>query len=160
MGRHEVCRVADLPPGERLLVDVEGLSIGVFNVDGEFHALANVCPHQLAPLCEGLLTGLSVAEGPGEYGWERDGEIVRCPWHGWEFDVTTGESVFNPHLRTRRFDVTAEPPAAAETAGPERTAETAETAEESAYGAALAGDEPPVDTYEVTVEDEVVALYV
>ena len=57
--RVDVCPVEELPPGERRIVEVEGLShsVGVFNVDGEFHALANVCPHHLAPLCEGRITG-------------------------------------------------------------------------------------------------------
>lgn len=46
---------------------------------------------------------------PGEYIWARDGEILRCPWHGWEFDLTTGRSIFNPHkLRLKTYEVTAE----------------------------------------------------
>ena len=51
--RHVVARVADIPPGERLIVDIAGRSIGVFNVDGRFYALRNSCPHQGGPLCLG-----------------------------------------------------------------------------------------------------------
>ena len=48
---------------------------------------------------------------PGEYVWARDGEILRCPWHGWEFDITTGRSVFNPHaVRVKMYEVTVEAP--------------------------------------------------
>lgn len=146
--RHEVCPASELPPGERTIVEVEGLSIGVFNVDDEFYAMANVCPHQLAELCRGTVGGLVTSNRPGEYEREREGRIVRCPRHKWAFDVTTGESVFNPHLRTRTFDVEVEE------VGDEMAAEVEE------YGTALSGEEPPVDTYDVEVEDEVVVLYV
>lgn len=153
MGRHEVCPVADLPPGERTIVEAEGLSVGVFNVDGEFHALNNVCPHQLAPLCEGKLTGEVTAPDVGEYEMTRQGEVVRCPWHGWEFDIASGESVFNPHLRTRTFEVAVE---ASEEAADEPGDGEAGASE---YGTELSGEEPPVETYDVAVEDEVVVLY-
>jgi nitrite reductase/ring-hydroxylating ferredoxin subunit len=110
MGVHVVCRVNDLPPGDRRIIDVEGRSIGVFNVGGKFYALRNVCPHQGAPLCLGSLQGTMAESRPGEYRWIREGEILRCPWHGWEFDVTTGRSVFNPHgTRVRVYDVTVLP---------------------------------------------------
>lgn len=145
--RHEVCPVGELDPGERLIIEVDGLSIGVFNVNGEYYALNNVCPHQLAPLCEGRITGMVTAETVGEFNWDRDGEIIECPWHHWEFDITTGESVFNPHkVRTRTFDVEVESPS--------------DTDQVERYGMALTGDEPPVDTYEVTVEEDVIVVYV
>lgn len=76
------------------MFDADGVSVGVFNVDGECYAIHNQCPHQGAPLVEGQLTGLTTAEGIGEYRYDREGEILRCPWHGWEFDVTDGRSVF------------------------------------------------------------------
>ena len=148
--RHEVCEVGELPPGEVEIVEVNGLSIGVINVNGEYHALANVCPHQLAPLCEGAITGETVAEEVGEYELVRDGEIVQCPWHGWKFDITDGTSVFNPHkLKTRTYEVEVE----------SKTAE-AERQEKEEYGTALAGEEPPVDTYDVEVDREMIILYV
>jgi len=107
---HVVARVDELPPGERRIVEVEGRSIGVFNVGGEFFALRNRCPHQGGPLCLGRTSGFLIGESPGEYRYSRAGEILRCPWHGWEFDVLTGRSVFNPHkLRVRSYEVTVEP---------------------------------------------------
>lgn len=149
MARHELCPTSALPAGERLVVDVEGLSIGVFNIDGKYYALNNVCPHQLAPLCEGTRTGTVTAETVGEYEWERDGRIIRCPWHNWEFDITTGESVFNPHaVRTRTFDVSVE-------GGCDGCSPDAPT-----FGTELRGREPPVETYDVEVQDEMVVLYV
>ena len=137
--RYEVCRTDELPPGERRIVEAKGFSVGVFNVDGEYYALKNECPHRRAPLCEGKLTGTTAAAGVGEVAWEREGQILRCPWHGWEFDVTTGESVFNPHaVRAKTFETAVEPDGAAEP---------------------FAG-EPPVDTYEVDVEDGTVYVLV
>lgn len=147
MGRHVVCPASDLQPGERRIVEVEGLSIGVFNVDGEYHALANACPHQLAPLCEGTISGTTESDAAGKYEWVREGQIVRCPWHNWEFDVTTGESVFNPHrVKAGTFDVDLEAP---DDAG-----------DRTEYGTELEGDEPPVDTFPVEVDEEMVVLEV
>jgi nitrite reductase/ring-hydroxylating ferredoxin subunit len=98
--RHVVANVADIPPGERLIVTINGRSIGVFNVDGRFYAVRNSCPHQGGELCLGSLVGLATAARPGEISYTREGEILRCPWHGWEFDLATGRSVFDP-TRTR-----------------------------------------------------------
>ncbi len=109
MGRHIVGRVSEVGLGQRQIVEAEGRSIGVFNVDGSFYALKNSCPHQAAPLCLGSIKGMTMPSKPGEYIWARDGEILRCPWHGWEFDITTGRSIFNPHrTRVKAYDVTVE----------------------------------------------------
>jgi nitrite reductase (NADH) small subunit len=106
---HRVARVADVPPGSRVIVDIDGRSVGVFNVAGTFYALRNLCPHQQAPLCEGPLTGTTLPSAPGRYEYGREGQILRCPWHGWEFDVTTGRSVFDPvRCRVRAYPVTVE----------------------------------------------------
>ena len=75
---------------------VRGRPIAVFNLKGEFFALLNRCPHQGGSLCEGAITGLVLADQPGEYRYERVGEIIRCPWHGWEFDIRTGQSWCEP----------------------------------------------------------------
>lgn len=106
---HRICPAADLPVGQRKIIEVEGKSIGIFNVNGSFHAIRNNCPHQHAPLCLGPVGGTTLPGKPGEYNYGREGEIIRCPWHGWEFDLTTGRSVFNPHrCRVRSFNVTVE----------------------------------------------------
>lgn len=109
MGRHVVGRASEVGPGDRRIVEAEGRSIGVFNVDGAYYALRNSCPHQAAPLCLGSIKGMTMPGKPGEYVWAREGEILRCPWHGWEFDITTGRSIFNPHrMRVKAYDVTVE----------------------------------------------------
>ncbi len=108
MGRHVVGRASELPPGARIIVEVEGRSIGVFNVHGRYYALRNRCPHQAAPLCLGAIKGMTLPSKPGEYVWARDGEILRCPWHGWEFDIRSGEFLVNPKIRARTYPVTVE----------------------------------------------------
>jgi 3-phenylpropionate/trans-cinnamate dioxygenase ferredoxin subunit len=109
MARHVVCYADELLPGDRRIVEFEGRSIGVFNVNGAFHAVRNRCPHKGAPLCKGLIKSLVTATQPYEYDVSRDGEILRCPWHGWEFDLLTGKSVFNPHrLRVKSYNVSVE----------------------------------------------------
>jgi nitrite reductase/ring-hydroxylating ferredoxin subunit len=136
MTTYVVGRASEIAPGGRKLVQVGGRSIGVFNVEGKFYALRNACPHQGAPLCLGSIKGTAEESRPGEYVWGREGMILRCPWHGWEFDLTTGRSVFNPHrTRVRSYRVTVEhdrewPP------------------------------DPSVETYNVTVDDGLVVLEV
>jgi len=116
MPRRVVGKVSELPPGERKIVEVQGRSIGVFNVHGTYYALRNSCPHQAAPLCLGAIKGMTMPSKPGEYVWAREGEILRCPWHGWEFDLTSGRSVCNPHkTRVKTYEVTVEEDASVET---------------------------------------------
>jgi nitrite reductase/ring-hydroxylating ferredoxin subunit len=106
MASHVVARVDEIPPGSRKVVEVAGRSIGVFNVDGEFHALRNRCPHQGGPLCEGYVIGALGSPGPGEYDHRPGDAYVRCPWHGWEFDVRTGQSWFDPaKTRVKSYEV-------------------------------------------------------
>jgi 3-phenylpropionate/trans-cinnamate dioxygenase ferredoxin subunit len=102
MSKHIVAAVSEVPPGSRKLVNVKGRPIAVFNVHGEFYGLLNRCPHQGGALCEGLVTGLVTSDGPGQYRIERRGEIIRCPWHGWEFDIRTGQSWCAPDKFTIR----------------------------------------------------------
>lgn len=158
--RYEVCPVDELPPGDQTIVDLDKLphSIGVFNVDGEYYALANLCPHQLAPLCEGRLTGETVSDEVGEFEVIRDGEFIQCPWHGWKFDITDGTSVFNPHeIRTRTYEVTVD--SRSDDVEDQPFSADAESSQADEYRTELQGAEPPVETYEVDVEEDIVVLY-
>ncbi len=110
MVRYIVAAVDEIPPGGRKIVTVAGRSIGIFNVNGEFFALRNRCPHQGGPLCEGKIWGMLQAQAPGELEYTRAGEILTCAWHGWEFDIRTGQSWCDPErLRVRRYDISVEP---------------------------------------------------
>lgn len=137
MGKHIVGPVSSVPAGERRIIEAEGRSIGIFNVDGEFYALRNSCPHQAAPLCLGSIKGMTMPSKPGEYVWARDGEILRCPWHGWEFDILTGRSIFNPHrTRVKAYDVTIE------------------------HGVSTDELDESVETFHVTVEDGWIVVHI
>jgi len=141
MEKYIVGQVGEVPPGARKIVEVAGRSIGVFNVHGTYYALRNRCPHQAAPLCLGAIKGMAMPCKPAEYFWGREGEILRCPWHGWEFDITTGQSIFNPHkTRVRTYEVTVES-ADVNTGNPE-------------------ADDPSIETYVVGVEAGAIVLHV
>jgi nitrite reductase/ring-hydroxylating ferredoxin subunit len=107
MAKHIVARVEEIPPGERKIVEIGGRTIGVFNVNGSYYALRNRCPHQGGPLCQGRVSGFLMATAPGgEYSYTHRGEILRCPWHGWEFNIATGQSWFDPaKTRVRAYEV-------------------------------------------------------
>jgi nitrite reductase/ring-hydroxylating ferredoxin subunit len=110
MAGHVVANVDEIAPGASKIVTVRGREIGVFNVGGVFYALINRCPHEGAPLCRGRLIGLMQADRPGEYRLTRAGEMLRCPWHGWEFDIRTGQSWCDPEtMRVRNYPVSVKP---------------------------------------------------
>lgn len=88
---HPVCRTDELPPGGRTIVAIEGRSIGVFNVGGELYAIENRCPHRGAPLCEGTVGGTMLPSAPHTYVYGLEDRLLRCPWHGWEIDLATGQ---------------------------------------------------------------------
>jgi 3-phenylpropionate/trans-cinnamate dioxygenase ferredoxin subunit len=105
--RYAVALARDFPDGSRRIVDAGGRSIGVFHVDGAFYALRNACPHQNAPLCLGKVQGTTLPGKPYEYVYGRENEIIQCPWHGWEFEIKTGRTYFNPHrMRVKTYEVT------------------------------------------------------
>jgi len=110
-----VGRVEEIPPGERVIVTpFRGRAgVGVFNVDGTFFALRNMCPHKLGPLCTGRVSGRVVAQAPPSTSAPcldivREGAIVRCPWHLWEFEIATGWCLVDPRMRVKTYPVAIE----------------------------------------------------
>ena len=87
-----VARADDVPPGTGAVVHADGRALALFNVDGAFYALDNVCLHRGGPVGEGDL----------------DGRVVTCPWHGFQYDVTTGRNVFDPEVGLETFSVRVE----------------------------------------------------
>jgi nitrite reductase (NADH) small subunit/3-phenylpropionate/trans-cinnamate dioxygenase ferredoxin subunit len=77
-----VASAEEIPPGTGRTVEVQGVWIALFNVEGSFYAIDNTCPHAGGPLGEGHL----------------EGHVVECPWHGWRFNVQTGERLENPNI--------------------------------------------------------------
>ncbi len=135
MARFVVARAGEIPPGGRKLVSVRGRDVALFNVRGELFALLDRCPHQGGSLCRGKLVGLVESDEPGRYRYHRQGEIVRCPWHGWEFDLRTGKSQCDPQRTwVRSFPTSVE------------------------AGAQLAEEPYVALTFEVSVEDDYVII--
>lgn len=104
----QVAAVTEIPPGERKIVELDGQSIGIFHVGNAFVAILNMCPHEFAPVCLGRVGGTTLPSAPGEFVWGREGEILACPWHGWEFELLTGKALFANRPRLRLFPVKVE----------------------------------------------------
>ena len=85
----KVAKTSEIPAGQGKCVEVEGRRLAIFNVDGSYYAIDDVCQHQGGPLGEG----------------ELNGKIVTCPWHGWEYDVTNGINTFDTELKQEQFQV-------------------------------------------------------
>jgi len=84
-----VARGADIPPGTIREIGLTGRSLAIANVNGQFYAIENTCLHRGGPLGQG----------------ELEERIVTCPWHGWQYDVTTGKNVLNPAVGVRTLSV-------------------------------------------------------
>ena len=84
-----VTGTTDVQPGQGIVAEVNGKTLAVFNVAGAFHAIDNTCIHRGGPLGEGDL----------------EGSVVTCPWHGWQYDVTTGTCVATPAAKVERYEV-------------------------------------------------------
>jgi nitrite reductase/ring-hydroxylating ferredoxin subunit len=85
-----VAKVADIPPDSRMRVEVDGKKITIFNIDGQYYAIFDTYPHKkTAPLIRGTLDGIG----------------VKCPNHGYRFDLKTGDCNIDPALKTHIFPV-------------------------------------------------------
>lgn len=107
-----VGKVSDFGNGDRRIIDVNGKSIGVFRVDDRFYAIRNRCPHQFGPLCLGTLAQRAVSDGPGDMRMDDGPPLIACPWHGWEYDLATGQSFMGPgrgHMAALSYDVSVLP---------------------------------------------------
>jgi nitrite reductase (NADH) small subunit len=89
VNRIRVASVTEVPPGTGKEVVAGGRMVALFNVAGTFHAIDGVCPHQGGPLGQGTL----------------EGNVLTCPWHGWQFDVTTGRHLLNTQVCQPRLEV-------------------------------------------------------
>lgn len=103
-GYQPILEISEIPPGERKIVTVRGKEIGIFNIEGTFHAFLNLCPHMGAPLCKGRLEKEMCAQKPGTFIPDTR-TVLRCPWHRWEFDIESGKSIFNDSVRVKKFPI-------------------------------------------------------
>jgi nitrite reductase/ring-hydroxylating ferredoxin subunit len=101
-----VAAVDEIPPHGRKIVEVDGVSIGIYNYKGEFYAVRNFCPHQGAPLCEGSFGGTNLPSDPQTLVF--GGRVAMCPWHHMEFDLRSGVSLTDSRLRVKTYPVEVE----------------------------------------------------
>lgn len=87
----KVANVSDLPSGRAMVVEVSGRQIALFNINGEFYALDNICAHRGGPLGEGFV--------------DNNNMTVQCPWHGWTYSLANGASLIDPMARVETFEV-------------------------------------------------------
>jgi nitrite reductase (NADH) small subunit len=108
MDERAVCRGDDVTPDKVCLVEVDGIEVGLLRTGGDVVAFENVCPHQGGPVCDGevLSPVEAVLDGEQRIVHERFAEhhrILICPWHGYSFDVATGECITDRKIRLRRW---------------------------------------------------------
>jgi NAD(P)H-dependent nitrite reductase small subunit len=87
MGFVKVAEASDLAPGSGMVVEAGNRELALFNVDGAFYCLDNLCPHRDGPLGEGDL----------------EDDLVMCPWHAWQINVRTGEVLYNSQICVRTY---------------------------------------------------------
>lgn len=92
--RHDVGRVDDYADGSRRILQLGKRSVGVFRIGQDFHAVLNHCPHNGAAVCLGRVSGTMLPSKPFEYEYAEEQVVLRCPWHGWEFDLASGKCLF------------------------------------------------------------------
>ncbi len=104
-----VGRSGDIEDGGRAVISVDGEEIGVFRVRGRLYAWSNYCAHLGGPVCQGLIVNRVVEvidEGKRSLGDHFTDELhLVCPWHGYEYDVTTGQHPGDPRIRLRQYNV-------------------------------------------------------
>jgi nitrite reductase/ring-hydroxylating ferredoxin subunit len=110
MTEYTVAETDDITDGERAIVQIEGKPIGIFNLDGDYYAYLSWCAHQSGPCCEGNITGTTEAGFDSTslqttVEWVQEGKILNCPWHGWEYDLTTGNCLTEPGVSLPSFPV-------------------------------------------------------
>jgi nitrite reductase/ring-hydroxylating ferredoxin subunit len=110
MSEHVIANPEELSEGDRLVVELEGKEIAVFQINNEYHAYLNWCPHQSGPVCEGNLTGTHESTFDRDSlemttEWAREGEVLNCPWHGWEFNINNGECLSREGIKLPSYPV-------------------------------------------------------
>jgi nitrite reductase/ring-hydroxylating ferredoxin subunit len=108
--RYRIADLADIPEKGVVLSQAGELQIGVFKVKGKLYAYENRCAHQGGPVCRGDVVGRfeePLGEGGASLGLVESEERIdiACPWHGWEYDVETGEHIADREIKLRSFPV-------------------------------------------------------
>lgn len=110
MSKHHVCRAEDVKDGDVRIFNDENISVGIYKIDGIYYAYRNICPHQGGPACEGIMVHkvVDVIDSDKKYvrqDFDTSIQHIVCPWHGWEFDLTTGVCAADPRYFLQRYEV-------------------------------------------------------
>lgn len=105
MALHHVADLHELEEAKAKIVSVEGRSIGIFKSNGKIYAVRNLCPHKRAPVCRGQLRGTFLPSDPSSFVFGMENQVLQCPWHGWEFDLETGEQMSGKSSRLTLYPV-------------------------------------------------------
>lgn len=105
MARVAVCAESDLERDGKVLVELNGTTVLVLKVGDQLYALRDRCPHNGGPLHLGRVGGTLVPSKPSEYVYGLEGQVIRCPWHKWEYDLVGGCSLTDRRIRLKMYDV-------------------------------------------------------
>lgn len=100
-----VCSAEEMQEGNRQLIEVNGVKIGLIRAEGVIYAFRNSCPHQGVPMLYGSVVGTMLPSKPHEYVYAHHNEIIRCPLHGWEFNLKTGKAMFSPDVSIKTYEI-------------------------------------------------------
>jgi nitrite reductase/ring-hydroxylating ferredoxin subunit len=101
----DVGAVHDFPDGQVTIISIGRSEIGIIPWYGRIYAIGAICAHQGGPICRGILSGRLTGSGPGDVRVQDAAPVIACPWHGWEFDVGTGEAIWDSSLQIRTYSV-------------------------------------------------------
>lgn len=102
---HYVPGAESLADGESVVINVGAIEVGVFRIGNEYRAWRNVCPHAAAPVCLGRVEKMMLTSDVYEYRLDENQLVLRCPWHGWEYDMDTGEHLTNKKIKLKRYPI-------------------------------------------------------
>lgn len=161
--KYAVGRASDLRDGERMVVGINGREIVIFRRGDAFYGLLNRCPHRGAELCKGRFIANITSEAVGEYEFHGEDRLLACPWHGWEFDIETGQSYFDPTgVRARPYNVEVESGDRLKVEIEAGEAGFAPAEYAARVGSDGTGRQPGpyrAETFEVTVEDDYLVVH-
>jgi nitrite reductase/ring-hydroxylating ferredoxin subunit len=108
MALQHVADFNQLEESKPLLVEIKGRSIGLIRAGEKVYAVRNLCPHKRAPICKGTMSGTMMPSDPDTFVFGMEQQVLRCPWHGWEFNLETGQTLCPSKSRLTLYPVTRE----------------------------------------------------
>lgn len=103
---HKIGSVNDFEYNKIKIIKIGNIEVGVIKIkDNQFRIIKNSCPHKMGPICKGTISGTSIPSDPGEFKYDFEGQILRRPWHRYEYNLLTGEIMFNDlKLRLKLYE--------------------------------------------------------